>query len=117
MQVGQVDHHQVDQAGRLLEQARPVVWLPGSITLAFPSKFNAEQAERASAEIAPAVSAALGKPTRVVFTVASRYEGESAGDSQALAADKKNRETEARQHPMIRRVQDVFGASLREIKT
>ena len=31
--------------------------------------------------------------------------------------DKKNREVEARQHPIIQKAQDVFGASLKEVKT
>ena len=38
-------------------------------------------------------------------------------EDDAAAADRKSREAEARQHPVIRSAQDVFGASLKEIKT
>jgi hypothetical protein len=38
-------------------------------------------------------------------------------ENDAAAADRKSREQEARQHPLIRSAQDVFGASLKEIKT
>ena len=40
-----------------------------------------------------------------------------AAETDAAAADRQAREAEARQHPLIRRAQDVFGAALKEIKT
>ena len=40
-----------------------------------------------------------------------------AVEQEAQASDRKNRESEARQHPMIKKAQDVFGVSLKEIKT
>ena len=42
---------------------------------------------------------------------------EVGAEADAASADRKNREAEARQHPVIRRAQDVFGAALKEIKT
>ncbi|HET6280220.1 MAG TPA: hypothetical protein VFH73_04615 [Polyangia bacterium] len=42
---------------------------------------------------------------------------EVAVENDAAVADRKNRETEARQHPMVKKAQDLFGASLKEIKT
>jgi hypothetical protein len=38
-------------------------------------------------------------------------------ESDAAAADKKRRETEARQHPLIQKAQDIFNAPLKEVKT
>ncbi len=37
--------------------------------------------------------------------------------NDAASADRLAREAEARQHPLIRSAQDVFGAALKEIKT
>jgi hypothetical protein len=98
----------------LLDHAQLVSTSPGSITLAFSSRVDAERAEKARGEIEQVVSGVLGQPTRMTFDVA-----EPAGRSgvEEEAEDRKNREAEARQHPMIRRAQDVFGASLKEIKT
>ena len=42
---------------------------------------------------------------------------EVGSETDAAEADRKHREQEARQHPVIRRAQDVFGAALKEIKT
>jgi DNA polymerase-3 subunit gamma/tau len=104
-----------------LDQARVVAASPGAVTLALPSRRDADSAEKARAEIEAAMSAALGQATRLTFTVAEGQgatgDGGASAGAEAAAADRKNRETEARQHPMIRRAQDVFGASLKEIKT
>jgi hypothetical protein len=83
----------------------------GLVTLTFAEKFNADQVEKARAEIEPLISSALGRPTRLALKVESQAGRE--GDD----ADRRIRETEARQHPMIRRAQDLFGAPLKEIKT
>ena len=107
--------------GALLAHAEVAAFAAGAVTLTLPDKFNADQAERNRAEIETAVSEALGRATRITFVVGSR--GEAAVRSQvgaendAAAADRKTREQEARQHPVIRRAQDLFGASLKEIKT
>jgi hypothetical protein len=42
---------------------------------------------------------------------------EAGTEADAVHADRQKREAEARQHPVIRRAQDVFGAALKEIKT
>ena len=42
---------------------------------------------------------------------------EIADEAEALAGDKRKREQEARQHPIIQKAQDLFGAAIREIKT
>jgi len=45
---------------------------PGAVTLAFPDRFAAEQAEKFRADIDAAVSEALGQLTRTVFSVGAR---------------------------------------------
>ena len=37
-------------------------------------------------------------------------------EADAAAADRERREQEARQHPMIRKAQELFGVAAREIK-
>jgi hypothetical protein len=108
--------------GALLAHAEVSVLSPGSITLAVPDKLSVDQAERARAEIEAAVSTALGQPTRLAFVVGAQgrpavLRSEVSAEGDALSADRKNRELEARQHPVIRHAQDVFNTSLKEIKT
>ena len=91
------------------------------MTLALPDKFSAEKAERDRAQIEAAVAEAAGTPIRLVFTVGARTDAtvrSAVGqEAAASAADRRHREQEARQHPVIRSAQDVFGAALKEIKT
>jgi DNA polymerase-3 subunit gamma/tau len=107
--------------GALLAHAQVVTLADGMMTLALPDKFSAEKADRHKAEIEAAVSEVAGGPTRLVFTVGARVDAavrSSVGaEAAASAADRKSRELEARQHPLIRSAQDVFGAALKEIKT
>jgi DNA polymerase-3 subunit gamma/tau len=109
--------------GAQLAHAEVSAMSPGSLTLAFPDKFAADQAEKARGQIEEVVSTALGQPTRIAFGVGARsgaaavLKSEVGAESDALSADRKNREAEARQHPLIRQAQDVFNAPLKEIKT
>jgi hypothetical protein len=98
--------------------------LPGRLSLLFPDRFTLEQAEKARVDIETALTAAFGQPSRVTLSLGGGgssappvLRSEVKAESDILAADRKNRETEARQHPIIRKAQDVFGASLKEIKT
>jgi DNA polymerase III subunit gamma/tau len=107
--------------GALLAHAEVATMAPGAVTLAFPDKFAVDQAEKSRAEIDAAISEALHRPTRAVFSVdahnGTAVRSEVGLQNAAAVADRKNRELEARQHPVIRSAQDVFGASLKEIKT
>jgi DNA polymerase-3 subunit gamma/tau len=109
------------RVGALLAHAEVVAFAPGSITLALPDKFTADQAERHRAEIESAVSEEFGRATRVAFSAGHRTDATVRSvvgvENDAASADRKTREQEARQHPVIRRAQDLFGASLKEIKT
>ena len=105
----------------LLAHAEVVSLTAGEVTLAFASKLEADRAEKARTEIEQGTSATLGRPTKVSFSVgapaAAVLRSEVGVETEAANEDRKKREAEARQHPAIRRAQDVFGASLKEIKT
>jgi DNA polymerase-3 subunit gamma/tau len=105
----------------LLAHAEVVSLAPGEVTLAFGSKLEADRAEKARGEIEQVTSATLGRPTKVSFSIgapaAPVLRSEVGVETEAANEDRKKREAEARQHPVIRRAQDVFGASLKEIKT
>jgi DNA polymerase III subunit gamma/tau len=105
----------------LLAHAEVVSLSEGELTLAFESKRDAELADRSRGEIELGASSTLGRPLKVAITVgapaAAALRSEVGAETDALNVDRQNREQEARQHPVIRRAQDVFGAALKEIKT
>ena len=105
----------------LLAHAEVVSLSSGEVTLAFTSKLEADRAEKARAEIEQVTSATMGRQVKVSFSVgaaaAAVLRSEAGTEADAVHADRQNREAEARQHPVIRRAQDVFGAALKEIKT
>ncbi len=108
--------------GAMLAHADVVSLNDGAITLAFPQRFDADRAERHRAEIEAVVSTVLGRVAKLTVTTAAgpkaaAIRSEVGQETDAVAADRRAREAEARQHPLIRRAQDVFGASLKEIKT
>jgi hypothetical protein len=105
----------------LLAHAEVVSLSAGELTLAFESKRDAELADKARAEIEQGASSTLGRTLKVAITVgapaAAALRSEVGAETDAANVDRQNREQEARQHPVIRRAQDVFGAALKEIKT
>jgi len=105
----------------LLAHAEVISSNSNAMSLAFSSKIDADRAEKARGEIDSVVSSALGRPVKIGFTVGSNgpaaVRSEVGVENDAAVADRKTRELEARQHPVIRSAQDVFGASLKEIKT
>jgi DNA polymerase-3 subunit gamma/tau len=105
----------------LLAHAEVVSLSSSDLTLAFESKRDAELAEKARAEIEQGASATLGRVIKLTITAArsgpAALRSEVGAETDAAKVDRQNREAEARQHPVIRRAQDVFGAALKEIKT
>jgi DNA polymerase-3 subunit gamma/tau len=105
----------------LLAHAEVVSLSSSEVTLAFASRLEADRAEKARAEIEQVTSATMGRQVKVSFSVgaaaAAVLRSEAGTEADAANADRQNREAEARQHPVIRRAQDVFGAALKEIKT
>jgi hypothetical protein len=93
---------------------------PGTLTLAFPDKYTADAVEKSRKDLEEAVSAVVGQPTKVVLVTGAAptvLKSEASAESDAALADRKRREAEARQHPIIQKAQDVFNASLKEVKT
>ncbi len=105
----------------LLAHAEVVALSSTEVTLAFENKRDADLAEKARPEIEQGASATLGRTLKVTITVSAAsvavLRSEVGAETAAANADRQNREAEARQHPVIRRAQDVFGAALKEIKT
>jgi DNA polymerase-3 subunit gamma/tau len=98
----------------------------GRLTLVFDGKFTMDQAEKARADIERALTEAAGTPVRLQLrhgqsaaqgTGAPVLRSEVSREAQQLADDQRRRQEEARQHPMIKRAQELFGATPREIKT
>jgi DNA polymerase-3 subunit gamma/tau len=92
----------------------------GTLTLVFPDKYTADAVDKSRKDLEDAVSAVVGQPTKVVLVTGEApaiLRSEASTESDAIAADKKRREAEARQHPLIQKAQDVFNASLKEVKT
>ncbi len=108
--------------GAMLAHADVVSLNDGAITLSFPQRFDADRADRNRAEIEAVVSSVLGRAAKLTVTTAATAKtaairSEVGQETDTVTADRRAREAEARQHPLIRRAQDVFGASLKEIKT
>jgi len=97
----------------------------GRMSLVFRTRADADAGEKVRAEIEQAVAAGFGHVVRLVISGRDAGSGpapaavrsEVAVEEEANASDRKNREAEARQHPMIKKAQNLFGVSLKEIKT
>jgi len=108
----------------MLAHAEVAELAPGRLSLVLPDRFTLDQAEKARGDIEQALSAAFGQAVRLTLSLGLGSAGaapvlrsEVRAENDVLAADRKSRENEARQHPMVRKAQDLFGAALKEIKT
>ena len=71
-----------------------------------------------------ALTAEWGRPIRFQArhhaanpTAAAVVVAEVTHEAELRASDRRVREDEARRHPVIQKVQDLFGVGIREIKT
>jgi hypothetical protein len=110
--------------GALLANASVLEMDATKLVLGFADRTDADSAEKARGDLEQALSAELRAPIRIVAkhdaaaaAAAPVMRAEIAAEADALALDKRRREQEARQHPMIQKAQDLFGAAIREIKT
>jgi hypothetical protein len=106
--------------GSRLAHAGVTVFERGTLTLSFPDKYTADAVEKSRKDLEEAVSAVVGQPTKVALVTGAApvvLKSEASVESDAAASDRKDREVEARQHPIIQKAQDVFNASLKEVKT
>ena len=94
-----------------------------AITLGFADRTDGDAAEKQRNDIEQALAAEFGAPVRLTVKQdagaksAAVMRAEIVEEADAMALDKRKREQEARQHPMIQKAQDLFGAAIREIKT
>ncbi len=109
--------------GAALDHAEVGSWEGGQLTLVFTQKVALDQVAKCKAEIERVLAHICGSPTRVVLEARAAVSGQSLVPSQvgreteAAASQQRQRENEARQHPMIRKAQELFGVAPREIKT
>jgi DNA polymerase-3 subunit gamma/tau len=112
------------RVGALLANAHLLEVDVASLVLGFDDRVDAEAAERVRSDIEQALSAEWGRPVRFQ----TRHESigpkgsavalaENTQDAEQRASERRLREEEARRHPMIQKVQDLFGVGIREIKT
>jgi DNA polymerase-3 subunit gamma/tau len=106
--------------GSRLAYAGVTAFERGTLTLSFPDKYTADAVEKSRRDLEEAVAAVVGQPTKVVLVTGAAptlLKSEASAESDAALEDRKRREAEARQHPIIQKAQDVFNASLKEVKT
>ena len=93
------------------------------MTLVFDQKFALEQTAKSKNEVEKVLSHICGTPTRIVLQVGTTgtskalLRSEVGREAEAAASQQRQRETEARQHPMVRKAQELFGVTPKEIKT
>jgi hypothetical protein len=106
-----------------LEHAEVASWEGGQLNLVFAQKLALDQTARSRSEIERAVSQIVGSPTRIGLELRATDAGAALlrsgvdREADAVAAEQRQRESEARQHPMIRKAQELFGVAPKEIKT
>jgi len=106
-----------------LDHAEVTAWEGGQINLVFDQKLALDQTARARAEIERVLSQIAGSPTRIALALRAADPGAALlrsgvdREAEATASEQRQRESEARQHPMIRKAQELFGVAPKEIKT
>jgi DNA polymerase-3 subunit gamma/tau len=106
-----------------LGHAEIASWEGGQITLTFDQKLALDQTAKSRTEIERVISQIVGSPTRVALQVGTAEPGnallrsEVGREAEATLAEQRQRESEARQHPMIRKAQEIFGTAPKDIKT
>jgi DNA polymerase-3 subunit gamma/tau len=106
-----------------LDHAEVGSWEGGQVTLLFDQKFALDQTAKSKVEIERILSQITGSPTRIALEVGGAKAGkvlvrsEVGREAEAAQAEQHLRESEARQHPMVRKAQELFGTAPKEIKT
>jgi DNA polymerase-3 subunit gamma/tau len=106
-----------------LDHAEVGSWEGGEVKLLFDQKFALDQAAKSKVEIERVLSQITGSPTHISLEVGAAQAGkallrsEVGREAEAAQSEKNLRENEARQHPMVRKAQELFGAAPKEIKT
>ncbi len=106
-----------------LDHAEVGSWERGLVTLLFDQKFALDQTAKNKPEIERVFSHITGSPTRIALEIGAAETGKSlirsevGREAEAAKVEQHQRESEARQHPMIRKAQELFGTAPKEIKT
>jgi DNA polymerase-3 subunit gamma/tau len=106
-----------------LDHAEVSSWEGGQVTLLFDQKFALDQTAKNKVEIERVLSQITGSPTHISLEVGTAPAGkalvrsEVGREAEATQAEQNLRESEARQHPMVRKAQEIFGTAPKEIKT
>ncbi len=106
-----------------LDHAEVASWEGGQVTLLFDQKFALDQTAKSRVEIERVLSQITGSPTHVSLELGTAQSGKSlvrsevGREAEAARAEQHLRESEARQHPMVRKAQELFGTAPKEIKT
>ncbi len=106
-----------------LDHAEVAKWEGGEISLVFDQQLALDQAAKSKPELERVISQIVGSPTRVALSVGSPDTGPALlrssvdREAEATLAEQRQRESESRQHPMIRKAQELFGTAPKEIKT
>jgi DNA polymerase III subunit gamma/tau len=96
-------------------------WAKGLLVLVFGDKLMLEQTEKQRRLLEEALVEIAGGPTglRLELSASPRpalLQAETTREAETVASDRRRREDEARQHPIIRKAQELFGVAPREIK-
>ena len=106
-----------------LDHAEVTSWEGGLVTLLFDQKLALDQTAKSTSEIERVLSQLAGSPTRIVLKVGATETGTAllrsgvGREAEAALAEQRQRENESRQHPMVRKAQELFGTAPKEIKT
>jgi hypothetical protein len=110
-----------------LDHAAVASWDPGRVVLTVPGRLPLDRLEKDRAVLEAALREVTGAPTALELKLGggggvggvggtAGLASEVAREADALEKDRARREQEARQHPMIRKAQELFGVSAREVK-
>jgi len=97
-------------------------WDKGQLQLVFGDRLMMERTEKHRKLIEDALLELAGAPTTLRCSLGAPSAGaplvqsETAREAETAAQDRRRREEEARQHPIIRKAQELFGVAPREIK-
>ena len=105
-----------------LDHAEVGGWEGGALTLQFAQKFALDQTGKFKSQVERVLTQITGTATRVELKMSTGkvlplVRSEVGREAEAAQLDQRQRETEAREHPMIRKAQELFGVAPKEIKT
>ena len=105
-----------------LDHAAVASWDAGRVVLTVPGRLPLDRLEKDRAVLEAALREVTGAATALELRLggatgsSSAVASEVAREADALEKDRARREQEARQHPIIRKAQELFGVSAREVK-